>query len=92
VRYYISRRELSENGGNTGIARFARKREHTLILLVTCTLTIEMWKAELELVVTGEGSLASQEDQRDACRSMVNAQDNHVPVNSGSGSQGRYHT
>jgi hypothetical protein len=48
-------KEMGANGRKTGYARFRREniQEGTFLLLVRSTLTIEMWKAELELVWTG---------------------------------------
>ena len=35
-----------------------------MFFVVACTLTIEMWKAEQELVATGEEFCPSREDDR----------------------------
>jgi hypothetical protein len=52
------------------------------LLRMRRTLTIEMWKAELELVATREGASVSCKRGSESVSGPWFTQDNHVPVNS----------
>jgi hypothetical protein len=76
-------KELSENDDNIGTARFVGNQESDeFLLMMRSTLTIEMWKAELELVMTREGASAPCKRGSESVSGPWFTQDHHVPVNS----------